>query len=302
MVAPVADVVQSRPLATLFMRRWALAEWLPVAVAAAVFVLLFASPVSTLVRDWLHEDDANYGLLLFPVALWLAWRQGVLADSRPETGAGSAIIAAAVLIRLLGAIASEFFTQRFSIWLAVLGIVVFCFGWRQVRHWWLALAILLLAIPLPALLINALAIPLQFRASSLGTFLIKWRHIPVRTDGNVIQIPNATLFVAEACSGLRSLSALIALGVLLSGLYLRTVPARLILVLLVLPIAILLNGVRIFLTAFLVYFVDPDLAGGMAHERQGLAMFVVAFAVLGGLTALAHLIEQRLTRRTAAHE
>jgi exosortase len=288
-------------LTTLFPRHWPVAAWLPAGLTAALFVLLFASPVSTLVHDWLHEDDANYGLLLFPLVLWLAWRQGVLADRRAETGAGSAIIAAAVLIRVLGAIASEFFTQRFSIWLAILGIVVFCFGWRQVRHWWLALTILLLAIPLPALLINALAIPLQFRASSLGTLLIKWRHIPVRTDGNVIQIPNATLFVAEACSGLRSLSALIALGVLLSGMYLRTVAARLVLMLTVLPIAILLNGVRIFLTAFLVYFVDADLAGGMAHERQGLAMFMVALAVLGGLTAVAHLIEQKLTRRSAAH-
>ena len=206
-----------------------------------------------------------------------------------------------MLIRLLGSVASEFFTQRFSIWLAILGIVVFCFGWQQVRHWWLPLTVLLLAIPLPALVLNALAIPLQYRASSLGTALIKWRHIPVRTDGNVITIPNATLFVAEACSGLRSLSALIALGVLLSGMYLRTVPARIMLLALVLPIAILLNAVRIFLTAFLVYFVDPELANGLAHERQGLAMFVVAFAVLGALTVVMHLVEARLSRRTPAH-
>ena len=278
-----------------------LALWLPAGLAAAAFVVLFASPVSTLVHDWLHEDDANYGLLLFPVARWLAWRQGVLAESRAKSGAGSAIIATAVLIRLLGSIASEFFTQRFSIWLAVLGIVVFFFGWRQVRHWWLAFTILLLAIPLPALLINALAIPLQFRASSLGTALIKWRHIPVRTEGNVIQIPNATLFVAEACSGLRSLSALVALGVLLGGMYLRTIAARGILMLLVLPIAILLNGVRIFLTAFLVYFVDPELASGLAHERQGFVMFAVAFAVLGAVAAVAHVIEDRLSRKSRAH-
>ncbi len=301
MVAAGADLVRTRPLRELLTRPRSVAVWLPTGVAAAAFVLLFASPVGTLVHDWLHEDDANYGLLLFPVALWLAWREGLLADAYPDTRSGSFVIAGAVLIRLLGSIASEFFTQRFSIWLAILGIVVFCFGWRQARHWWLALTILLLAIPLPALLINSLAIPLQFRASSLGTLLIKWRHIPVRTEGNVIQIPNATLFVAEACSGLRSLSALVALGVLLSGMYLRTVTARVLLVLLVVPIAILLNGVRIFLTAFLVYFVDPELANGLAHERQGLAMFVVAFAALGAVTAVAHLIEARLSRRTQAH-
>ncbi|HEY8061363.1 MAG TPA: exosortase/archaeosortase family protein [Gemmatimonadales bacterium] len=299
MVAPGADIVRTRPLSDLRARPHSLAIWLPAALAAVAFVLLFASPAATLVRDWLHDDDANYGLLLFPVALWLAWRQGLLADAKPDTRGGGAIIASAVLIRLLGSIASEFFTQRVSIWLAILGIVVFCFGWRQARRWWLAFSILLLSVPLPALLINALAIPLQFRASSLGTAMIAWRHIPVQTEGNVIRIPNATLFVAEACSGLRSLSALVALGVLLGGMYLRTAAARVILLVLVLPIAILLNGVRIFLTAFLVYFVDPELANGMAHERQGLAMFVVAFAVLGAATAVTQLVESRLRRGAA---
>jgi exosortase len=300
-VAPGADVIRSRPLSALLARRGSLASWLPAGVAAAMFIVLFASPANTLVRDWLHEDDANYGLLLFPVALWLLWRRGLLATVAPAIRSGAAIIAGAVLLRLVGSVASEFFTQRFSIWLAILGIVVFCFGWQQARHWWLPLTVLLLAIPLPALLLNALAIPLQYRASSLGTALIKWRHIPVRTDGNVISIPNATLFVAEACSGLRSLSALVALGVLLSGMYLRTMAARVVLLLAVLPIAVLLNGVRIFLTAFLVYFVDPDLANGLAHERQGLGMFVVAFAVLGALTALARLVERRFSRTAKAH-
>jgi exosortase len=300
-VAPGADLVRSRSLHELLARRSSLAMWLPAGLAAVAFVALFASPVSTLVRDWLHDDDANYGLLLVPVALWLIWRKGLLATVTPAVRSGATIITGAVLIRLLGAVASEFFTQRFSIWLAIVGIVVFCFGWQQVRHWWLPLTVLLLAIPLPALVLNALAIPLQYRASSLGTALIKWRHIPVRTDGNVISIPNATLFVAEACSGLRSLSALIALGVLLSGMYLRTVRARVMLLVLVLPIAILLNAVRIFLTAFLVYFVDPELANGLAHERQGLVMFVVAFAVLGALTVAMHLVEARLSRRRPAH-
>ena len=294
MVAPAAPAAPPRAFAGLLARRWPLEAWLPAVAAAAGFVLLFAEPATRLVHDWLNDDDASYGMLLFPIALWLAWRSGLRAGTRPNARAGTWIIAGAVGVRVVGAIAAEFFTQRFSIWLALVGIVVFAWGWQQVRHWWLPIIVLLLAIPLPALLINYFAIPLQFRASSLGTALIKWRHIPVRTTGNVIQIPNATLFVAEACSGLRSLSALIALSVMLGGMYLRTVVSRTVLVLLVLPTAIVLNGVRIFLTAFLVYFVDPGLAGGAAHERQGLVMFAVAFGVLGLLTAGTRLIERRV--------
>ncbi|HEY3933851.1 MAG TPA: exosortase [Gemmatimonadales bacterium] len=294
MVAPAADAAPVRPISELSVRRWPLATWLPICAGAVAFVLLFASPSATLVHDWLHDDDANYGLLLFPVALWLAWRGGLRADAVPDRRHGTVILGTAVFIRLLGSLAAEFFSQRFAIWLAIVGIIVFCFGWRQIRAWWLPLILLFLAIPLPALFINALAIPLQFRASRLGTALIQWRHIPVRTQGNVIQIPDATLFVAEACSGLRSLSALIALGVLLGGMYLRTVISRVLLIGLVIPVAVLLNGIRIFLTAFLIHFVDPSLGSGLAHERQGMVMFAAAFAILGGLTALVGSIERRV--------
>jgi exosortase len=300
MVAPIA--ARSRPWSDFFARGWPpLATILPVSVAGVAFVVFFASPAVSLAHDWLNDDDSGYGLLLFPIALWLAWRAGIRADSRTNVRGGTIILVAAVLVRVLGSIAAELFTQRFSIWLATVGLIVFAWDWQQVRRWWLPVILLLLAVPLPALLINAFAIPLQFRASALGTALIKWRHIPVRTTGNVIQIPNATLFVAEACSGLRSLSTLVALSVLLGGMYLRTVVARSVLVLLVLPTAILLNGARIFLTAFLVYFVDPALAESAAHERQGLMMFAVALAVLGLLTAVTHLVEQRVAPGDPVH-
>ena len=298
---PVREAASVRSLSAVFRRDWPLRAWLPVTVAALAFVLLFANPSVSLFHDWLTDDDAGQGLLLFPVALWLAWRAGIRIGTAPAIRSGTLILAAAVFIRILGSLASEFFSQRFAIWLAIVGLVVFCFGWRQVRHWWLPLTLLFLSIPLPALITNELAIPLQFRASRLGTALIKWRHIPVRVAGNVIQIPNATLFVAEACSGLRSLSALFGLGVLIGGMYLRSIPGRVLLLLLVIPVAVVLNAVRIFLTAFLVYFVDDSLAQGAAHQRQGLAMFIVAFAVMGVIAFGVAAGERLVARRMAKH-
>ncbi|MGH3114222.1 MAG: exosortase/archaeosortase family protein, partial [Gaiellaceae bacterium] len=89
----------------------------------------------------------------------------------------------------------------------------FAWGFGQLRRWWLPAALLALSIPIPALVTNALALPLQFKASSMGAALLDWRHVPVRLAGNVIQLPGRQLFVTEACSGLRSLTALLALGV-----------------------------------------------------------------------------------------
>src|SRR5690606_31910470 len=126
-----------------------------------------------------------------------------------------------------------------------------------VVSWWLPASLLVLAIPLPELVVTTLALPLQLRASELGAAMPAWRDVPVSLQGNVIQLPGRSLFVTEACSGLRSLSSLLALGLLMGALWLRSLPGRLLLIAATVPVAILLNGVRIFITGFLIYFVDP---------------------------------------------
>ncbi len=308
MVAPAVDAPATRPLADLAGGEWTLQRALPGLLAAIAFVVLFANPAAGLARDWWSDPDAGHGLLLAPVSLWLAWKAGIRADAAPSPRWGALIILGAILLRALGSLAAEFFTQRFSIWLALVGLVVFAFGWRQVRHWWLPIALLLLSIPLPALITNKLAIPLQFRASKYGTMLIEMRDIPVKQFGNVIVIaghePGETfrLFVAEACSGLRSLTALLALGVMIGGMYLRTVTGRMVLLLLSIPIAVAVNSVRIFLTAFLMYMVDPALGRGFMHTSEGWALFVFSFAIIGVIGAAIAFVERRVARRgSVAH-
>lgn len=266
---------------------------LPAGAAAVAFLVLFAEPLRTLMRDWWNNPDAGHGLLLAPVALWLMWRAGLVRDT-PRPWIGGAVVVVAVLMRLASGLAAELFTMRFSAWLALVGIIVLSCGLRQLRHWWLPLTLLVLAIPLPGVITNSLAIPLQFRASQLGTALIAWRGIDVQTAGNVILIPGQRLFVAEACSGLRSLTALISLGVMVGGLYLRSLPGRGVLLALTIPIAVVVNAVRIFLTAFLMYFVDPSLGEGFMHSSEGWALFVGALGLVALTAAAIAFVERRV--------
>ncbi|HEX4935236.1 MAG TPA: exosortase/archaeosortase family protein, partial [Gemmatimonadaceae bacterium] len=147
---------------------------------------------------------------------------------------------------------------------------------------------------------GALALPLQFKASELGAAMLATRGIPVHLDGNVIRLPGHDLFVTEACSGLRSLTALLSLGVLLGGVMLRQPVSRIAIVALSIPVAVVVNGVRVFLTGFLVVFVDPKLAEGFSHMTEGWLLFLVAFAILGALTWGAMAIEGRRERRAAS--
>lgn len=276
----------SPPRAELF--RWRPAELAAYGLALAAFVLLFAKPAELLARDWWNDPEAGHGLLLFPVALWLAWRRGIRLDARPNPWLGTVLLAGAVLLRLASELAAELFTMRLSMVGAAVALIVFFLGFRQVLHWWLPVVLLVLAIPLPELIRSALALPLQFKASALGASLLEWRHVPVRLSGNIIQLPGHQLFVTEACSGLRSLTALVSLGVLMGGLWLDRPVSRALLVLITVPIAVLINGVRVFVTGFLVFYVDPAMGEGFMHLTEGWLLFLVSLAFVGAAAWMVH--------------
>lgn len=288
--------------ATLTLSRTDLGDWkrfLPLAATVAAFAVLFWSPMMTLGRDWWNDPDAGHGLLLAPLAVYLAWKRGIREGARAQPAMGIAILLAAVLLRYVSGLAAELFTMRASMLAAVFGLVVFHLGFRQLLHWWLPASLLALSVPLPAVVLGSIANPLQFRASEMGAGLLEWRHVPVQLSGNVIRIPGRSLFVTEACSGLRSLASLISLGLLIGGLWLRHPVSRVLLIAAAIPVAMFLNGIRVFLTGFLVFYVDPKLGEGFMHVTEGWIIFVVAFAILGGIAALLNHAELFIRRRTA---
>ena len=268
----------------------------PEAAGLVAFVVLFYGTFGDLAVQWWTNPDAGHGLLLAPAAIGLAVRRGVIAEARPDFRLGVALLLVAVASRFVGTLAGELFTMRASMLIALVGLVAAWFGGRQIVAWWLPLSILALAIPLPAVMTNSLAVPLQLVASKIGAGLLRWRQVPFRLEGNVIDIPGSRLFVAEACSGLRSLTALISLGVLIGGLYLRRGPTRVALLVLTIPVAVLLNGFRVFLTAFLIFFVDPEFGRGFMHLSEGWLIFVVALVIIGGIGTLLARLEQHFAR------
>jgi exosortase len=272
----------------------------PVIALALVFALLFYQPFVLLLDDWWTNPEAGHGLLLAPVALWLAWRSRNEAIGQPNRPLGIVVLGFATVLRYVSGLAAELFTMRVSMVLAAVGIVLYFQGVSKVRHWWLPFTLLLLSIPLPELIVNAIAIPLQFRASRMGAALLQMRYVPVRLEGNVILLPQHRLFVTEACSGLRSLTALLSLGVLAGGLWLKRPISRIALLAAAIPVAVILNGIRVFLTGFLVYFVSPKMGDGFMHLTEGWLIFVIAFVILGGFAWALASAERWWARRHAA--
>jgi exosortase len=274
---------------------------LPLGAALLLFAALYAKPAYLLVRDWTNFDnpDSGTGLLLAPLAIWFAFQTGLKEARKPAVALGVTLLLTAIGLRYISDLAAELFTMRVSMLMGAAGLILWFFGLRQLLAWWLPFVLLGLAIPLPELVIAKLTAPLQLIASRIGASLIEWRNIPVLLNGNVIRIPGHDLFVAEACSGLRSLTALVNLGVLLGAMLLVKPWSRVTLLVLAVPMAILINGFRIFLTAFLVFFVSPEAGSGFMHTTEGWLMFVIAFASLGAVAWLLLFIEGRIAKRAA---
>jgi hypothetical protein len=109
---------------------------LPGTLTAITFAILFSQPFALLVRDWWTLPEAGHGLLLAPVAVWLAWKSGIRPDAKGNMVLGALMLVMAVLIRYMAGLAAELFTMRASMILALGGLTVYNDGFRQLLHWW----------------------------------------------------------------------------------------------------------------------------------------------------------------------
>lgn len=267
-----------------------------IALTMVAYAVLFGASFASLAADWWTNPEASHGLLMGPLALWLAWKRR-LPGGAPHVALGTAVLIVSVLLRLLAGMAAEPYMMRLSMIVGAGGLTLFFLGGRQLRAWWLPFALLMLSIPLPELVISRIALPLQFQASELGAALLRARHVPVLLDGNIIRMPGRELFVTEACSGLRSLTALLSLAVLVGGTALGHPAMRTLLIAATIPIAVLVNGARVFVTGFAVHFFGPAAGEGILHATEGWLMFVGAFVTLAMLAAVGARFESAIRRR-----
>jgi exosortase len=135
-------------------------------------------------------------------------------------------------------------------------------------------------VPLPQSLVNVVAFPLQLVAADLAVGSLHAIGVPALREGNIIHLASTELFVAEACSGLRSLMALGTLAVVFAYFFRRNAVERILIVLSAIPIAILVNAFRVGLTGYLTHRFGESAAEGVIHQTEGFFTFGLAFALL----------------------
>lgn len=246
------------------------------------FVVLYAAVFARLIQDWTHDDNYSHGFLIIPLALYFVWeRRARLAAMTPAPAmVGLAAVALGLAMLLAGLLGAELFLPRASIIVVAAGAVVFLFGWRIFGVLAFPLMFLLLMIPIPAIIFNQIAFPLQLLASRVGEVALSAFSIPVLREGNVIVLAHTSLEVAEACSGIRSLISLLTLGIVYGYFTDPRSDVRALIALSTIPIAVVANGARVAGTGIAAHYYGAQAAQGFFHSFSGWLVFVVAFVML----------------------
>ena len=258
------------------------------AVLILAIIGVYAGIFQNLYLAWMDDPNYSHGLLVPIISGYFIWQQREKLerlDIKPSNS-GIVLILFALLVLFAGVAAQEFFTKRSSFVFLLAGIVLFQFGWQWVKSLALPIGFLFFMIPLPYIVYDAMAFPLKLFVAKFSVISLKLMGVVVWREGNIIMFPQTVLEVADACSGLRSLMSLLALGVALAVFSQEKISRRILLVLLTIPIAILTNMIRVIGTGFLAQYYGSAAAEGFFHEFAGMGVFVLAMVMLFACSGL----------------
>ncbi len=298
--------------------------WRILAIASAL-VFAYATVLVKLGQDWWTDENYSHGLLIPFVIGYLLWSQRdrlTRAAGRPSMIWGLAAVVFALLALWAGTAGAELYVQRISLVSMLAGTVLYFWGFSLLRLMFVPLFLLLLAIPIPSIIFNKIAFPLQLFASRCAVWAMTLFDIPVLRQGNVIELmplgarETKKLEVVEACSGIRSLMTLLTLAVVFAYFthppnedrgddggddpndgqnppgIMESAFRRLksygfwrsaIIVCSAVPIAIFTNALRVSGTGVLARYYGTKVADGFFHSFSGWVIYVVAFLLLFGV-------------------
>lgn len=261
-----------------------LERWPQIALAASVLVVLgvlFHNTFHYLVFKW-HMEEYSHGWLIPPISAYLLWRRRAQLAGLPRDGAwmGFALVVLGLLLFFLTFFITVVGADAYAMMVVVVGLALATLGWQGFRVAMVPIALLFLMIPLPQFWYFNLSSELQLLSSQLGVAIMRVFGVSVFLQGNVIDLGDYKLQVAEACSGLRYLFPLMTLGALVAYLFDGRTWMRWVLFVSTAPITVIMNSVRIGAIGILVDQFGIAQAEGFLHAFEGWVIFMVCFFTL----------------------
>ncbi len=261
-------------------------QWRRSSVALGVtwlaLVAAFMSDWLAMLDQWWNSSTYNHALLVPAIIGWLVWqRRGAVATLTPQPWRwGLLALSGAVLLWVLGAFAGFDLLRQSGAVAMLPASALLLLGPRVFAGLLFPFAYMAFLVPFG----DELVPPLQMITATLTVWLVHASQIPAAIDGVFIDTPAGLFEVAEACSGVKFLIAMIALGVLVGNVCFISWRRRIAFFALCLVVPILANGVRAWATIFAAQYVGVERAGGIDHLIYGWVFFAFVIAAVLGLS------------------
>ncbi len=256
--------------------------WFTTVLVLTAFFWSYWPSLMDLWSIWQRSDEYSSGLLVPFLAVYILWsRRHDISQCRIKPSVwGIFVFLVAQGIRIFGLFFMYGSAERFSIVLSIAALVLLLFGWRFFRKVATVLLFLCLMLPWPNRVQAAVALPLQRWATSSSVFCLEMLGYPVVQEGNIIHVGRVTVAVAEACNGLRMITAFFVISGLVVFLVKREWWEKLIILASSLPIALFCNSVRLTLTAVAFTVLNGEYWEKIFHNFGGYAMMPLALVAV----------------------
>ena len=275
-------------------------EWVVIASVVVALLVAYAPTLVELFWEWWDVPEYSHGLLMPPVAAWLIWEKRAelakLRRTRESSGPwlalmGTVAVLCCSALLLIGEMKFSWNLKPYAFVTSIVALIGVFYGWRGIRALIAPIVVLYLMCPIPWRIILDVTLPLKRHATVLATGLIEVSGLPVTLEGNLIHVEGIkSLWVADACSGVRSLVSLLSVALLGCLFWRRHWSIKAIVIASAIPISVVVNGMRIWLTAMLSVHVSPKAAEGFFHVAEGFVLFGVAAAILWAWAYVLHLL------------
>ncbi|PID55959.1 exosortase [candidate division KSB3 bacterium] len=270
-------------------------------VLSLLMILLYYPTFHMFLYDWSHDDNYSHGFLVPFISGYLVWtKRKKLARLSPQLcWSGLPVLLTGLAMYVVGTIGVEWFLRRFSLVIVIAGLVLYLYGKAFFRELLFPIVFLAFMVPVPAIIYKGIAFQLQLFVSIISAKLIPLAGVALYREGNILYVSTGPLAVEEACSGMRSIMALLALSSLFAYLMYESRLKQWILTIFALPIAVITNIIRVTVTGIMAHYWGKEFAEGILHESFGWMVFVIAFILLYLLSrALDLLIPSTPTKHT----
>jgi len=251
-------------------------------IVLGLFLLLYYSAFMDLIQVWIADEDYGHGFFILPISLYLVWRkrEEILASSHATARWGYALMALWAVMYSAGVIGQISTVTYLSMLLFPIGASAVLISGQVARIIFFPTVFMVFMFPIPSEIYTRVTNPLMLLSTDVSSHLLTVLGIPILQEGNILSLPNYTMQVVVACSGIRSLMMIMALTLLIGYIMVSSNYIRMLFFFISIPIAIIGNIFRITSTALIAYYYSPEAADGFSHTLAGFFTFMLSFLLL----------------------